>query len=84
MRFQRSKQYERCVRGRGWLCLGDKPAPSLIILMLIGLFCRQTNCALLHYTGFRPLKGLDVTRYLVPLSGAQQKVCQTRHILTHI
>lgn len=56
MRFQRSKQYERCVRGRDWLCLGDKPAPRLIIPMLIGVFCRQTNCPVsLH--GVSPVKG---------------------------
>lgn len=68
MRFQRSKQYGCGIRGRDWLYSGDKPALSVMVLVLIGACRRQTKRASFQYTGFGPLKGLDVTRYLVPLS----------------
>lgn len=73
MRFQRSKQYERCVRECDWSESGDKPAPSVTTIRLIRIFRRQTKRAPFYYVGFSPLKGLDVTRYLVPLSGSSRK-----------
>lgn len=45
MRFQRSKQYERCVRECDWSESGDKPAPSVTIIRLIRIFLRQTKRA---------------------------------------